>query len=176
MARTKVPAIDGWMSTPPLDQLPDDDGSGIPGVKLIGTRCVDSGTYFFPPERVMSRVPGHSGSELVEVELSTTGTLWSYTDAQYQPPTPFVAPSDPYEPCCLAAVELAEEVLGKPVRLGMPGGVRGLSDVISNPIHATGVGLLLHAREHMTPGRRGGGLAGARTTLERMRNWFQGNF
>ena len=74
------------------------------------------------------------------------------------------------------AVELAEEVLGKPVRLGMPGGVRGLSDVISNPIHATGVGLLLHAREHMTPGRRGGGLAGARTTLERMRNWFQGNF
>lgn len=116
MARTKVPAIDGWMSTPPLDQLPDDDGSGIPGVKLIGTRCVDSGTYFFPPERVMSRVPGHSGSELVEVELSTTGTLWSYTDAQYQPPTPFVAPTDPYEPYCLAAVELAEEkmvVLGQ---------------------------------------------------------------
>ncbi|MFN5011771.1 MAG: cell division protein FtsA [Gammaproteobacteria bacterium] len=74
------------------------------------------------------------------------------------------------------AVELAEEVLGKPVRLGMPGGVRGLSDVTSNPIHSTGVGLLLHAREHMTPGRRGGGLAGARTTLERMKNWFQGNF
>ena len=116
MARTKVPAIEGWMRTPPLDELPDDDGSGIPGVTLVGTRCADSGTYFFPPERVMSRVPGHSDSALVEVELSTTGTLWSYTDAQYQPPTPFVAPTDPYEPYCLAAVELAEEkmvVLGQ---------------------------------------------------------------
>lgn len=116
MARTKVPAIEGWMNTPPLDELPENDGTGIPGVTLIGTRCVDSGTYFFPPERVMSRAPGHAGSELVEVELSTSGTLWSYTDAQYQPPIPYVAPTDPYVPYCLAAVELAEEkmvVLGQ---------------------------------------------------------------
>ena len=80
-------------------------------VALIGTRCTDSGTYFFPPERVMSRAPGFADSELVDVELSTRGRLWSYTDAQYQPPEPFVAPTEPYEPFCLAAVELETEKL-----------------------------------------------------------------
>lgn len=131
MATTRVPAIDGWFSMPPDDATIPADGSGLPGIALRGTRCVDSGTYFFPPERVMSRAPGHAGSELVDIELSTTGTLWSYTDAQYQPPEPFVAATDPYEPYCLAAVELAEEqlvVLGQVVagvgvddlQVGMP--------------------------------------------------------
>lgn len=59
----------------------------------------------------MSRAPGFADSELVDVELSTRGRLWSYTDAQYQPPEPFVAPSDPYVPFCLAAVELEAEKL-----------------------------------------------------------------
>jgi uncharacterized OB-fold protein len=131
MAETRVPAIEGWFTMPPDDVAFPADGSGVPGIRLIGTRCVDSGTYFFPPERVMSRAPGFADSELVEVELSTTGTLWSYTDAQYQPPAPFVAPTDPYQPYCLAAVELAEErlvVLGQVVagvtvedlQVGMP--------------------------------------------------------
>jgi hypothetical protein len=51
------------------------------------------------------------------VELSRRGLIWSYTDARYQPPAPYVA-SDPYEPFCLAAVELIEErlvVLGQVV-------------------------------------------------------------
>src|SRR6201988_227286 len=39
------------------------------------------------------------------------------------------------------AVELAEEVFHVPVRLGIPQGVAGLVDVVSNPIHSTGVGL-----------------------------------
>lgn len=111
MATTRVPAIEGWFTMPPEDAEFPADGSGVPGIRLLGTRCVDSGTYFFPPERVMSRAPGFADSELVDVELSTRGTLWSYTDAQYQPPEPFVAPSDPYQPYCLAAVELAEERL-----------------------------------------------------------------
>ena len=38
------------------------------------------------------------------------------------------------------AVELAEEVFHMPVRLGVPQYVSGLVDVVSNPIHATGVG------------------------------------
>ncbi len=131
MAKTRVPAVEGWFSMPPDDATIPDDGSGLPGITLLGTRCVDSGTYFFPPERVMSRAPGHAGSELVDVTLSTTGTLWSYTDAQYQPPEPFVAATDPYVPYCLAAVELGEErlvVLGQVVagvgvedlQVGMP--------------------------------------------------------
>lgn len=109
MARERKPAVEGWFtlsptgaSHRPIDAEP---------IALIGTRCVDSGTYFFPPERVMSRAPGFADSELVDVELSTTGRLWSYTDAQYQPPEPFVAASDPYQPFCLAAVELEVEKL-----------------------------------------------------------------
>ena len=131
MGTTRVPAIEGWFTMPPEDAEFPDDGSGIPGIRLLGTRCSGSGTYFFPPERVMSRAPGFADSELVDVELSGTGTLWSYTDAQYQPPAPFVAPADPYQPYCLAAVELAEErmvVLGQVVagvtvddlQVGMP--------------------------------------------------------
>ena len=74
------------------------------------------------------------------------------------------------------AVELAEEVFHMPVRLGMPQGVTGLSDVVRNPIHATGVGLLMFGmqsnsrRSHLPIG------GGARELWERMKSWFQGNF
>jgi len=75
------------------------------------------------------------------------------------------------------AVELAEEIFHMPVRLGLPQHVDGLLDVVSNPIHATGVGLLLYARAN------GDGhavakpvLGGFKHAFERMRTWFQGNF
>ena len=74
------------------------------------------------------------------------------------------------------AIELAEEVFHVPVRLGMPVGVQGLADVTSNPIHSTGVGLLLYGRDHTVPGQRRAMTAGARTMVDRMKNWFQGNF
>ncbi len=75
------------------------------------------------------------------------------------------------------AIELAEEVFHVPVRLGMPSGVRGLAEVANNPIHSTGVGLLLYGRDHSVPSSRGRVLSGnARSMLDRMRNWFQGNF
>ena len=98
-----VPAIEGWLV------LGDDP-------HLIGTRCSISGSYFFPPERTMSRAPGCSDATLSEVPLSTAGTLWSYTNAGYRPPEPFVPRSDPFVPFCIAAVELATEgivVLGQ---------------------------------------------------------------
>jgi cell division protein FtsA len=75
------------------------------------------------------------------------------------------------------AVELAEEVFHTPVRLGIPQYVEGLVDVVRNPIHATGVGLLLYgkaaaqARADSVSNR--GGLFSA---VERMKSWFQGNF
>jgi cell division protein FtsA len=75
------------------------------------------------------------------------------------------------------AVELAEEVFHMPVRLGLPQHVRGLGDVVRNPIHATGVGLLLYARDHA--GRQSGELpvsSGIRDVWARMRAWFQGGF
>ncbi len=75
------------------------------------------------------------------------------------------------------AIELAEEVFHLPVRLGLPQQVQGLVDVVRNPIYATGVGLLLYARDNLLPVRRARSLGGnAKTTISRMRAWFQGNF
>ncbi|MFZ4668629.1 MAG: Zn-ribbon domain-containing OB-fold protein [Microthrixaceae bacterium] len=99
MAARRRPIVEGWFTMPDGDESP----------ALIGTRCSDSGTYFFPPERVMSRAPGHSDSTLTEVELSNRGRLWSYTDANYQPPEPYVPVTDPHVPFCIAAVELETE-------------------------------------------------------------------
>ena len=52
---------------------------------------------------------GGSGTRLWP--LSRRGTIWSYTDARYQPPPPYVPPPGDYEPFALAAVELDEGAL-----------------------------------------------------------------
>ncbi|CAN2043380.1 Cell division protein FtsA [Candidatus Magnetomoraceae bacterium gMMP-13] len=44
--------------------------------------------------------------------------------------------------------KMAEYVLGYPVRIGSPLGIKGLTDVVNNPIHATGVGLVLHGAQN----------------------------
>ena len=41
-------------------------------------------------------------------------------------------------------VEMAEQIVNMPVRLGIPTQVGGLTDVVSSPIYATGVGLVLY--------------------------------
>jgi cell division protein FtsA len=74
------------------------------------------------------------------------------------------------------AVELAEEVFHMPVRLGVPQHILGLVDVVSNPIHSTGVGLLLYGRENYLRGRREPLSGNVRGVWERMKAWFQGNF
>jgi cell division protein FtsA len=75
------------------------------------------------------------------------------------------------------AVELAEEVFHLPVRLGVPQHVSGLVDVVRNPIHATGVGLLLYGREDHARGATETPMSGGiREILDRMKAWFQGNF
>ena len=75
------------------------------------------------------------------------------------------------------AVELAEEVFHMPVRLGVPQHVSGLGDVVRNPIHSTGVGLLMYARKKFDRVADdlpvGGGMG---EVLARMKAWFQGNF
>lgn len=45
------------------------------------------------------------------VELSRRGRLWSFTNNCYQPPAPYVATTDPFEPFAIGAVELVEEQL-----------------------------------------------------------------
>jgi cell division protein FtsA len=75
------------------------------------------------------------------------------------------------------AVELAEEVFHVPVRLGVPQYVEGLVDVVRNPIHATGVGLLLYGKEaaeaQIVSSAAKVGVFGV---FDRMKAWFQGNF
>jgi len=74
-------------------------------------------------------------------------------------------------------IELAEEVFHMPVRLGAPQNISGLADVVRNPIHATGVGLLLYGfqqRDVKKPLQKTGG--GFNSIWGRMKSWFQGNF
>ena len=94
---TRVPAVEGWFSL-----------GGEPA--LLGSKCGSCGTYAFPAEARYCRNPDCDSTEFDPVELSRRGTIWSYTDARYQPPPPYVA-ADPYVPFCLAAVELAAEKL-----------------------------------------------------------------
>ena len=91
---TATPAIEGWFT---LGDQPT----------LLGERCTSCATTYFPPTAAAAgfcRNPACEGQDFESVPLSRRGTVWSYTDAQYQPPAPYQAP----EPFALAAVELPE--------------------------------------------------------------------
>jgi len=97
------PALEGWFT---LDRAQP---------HLLGTRCTSCGTYYFPKQHTFCRNPDCAGETFEEVQLSRTGRLWSYTNAAYQPPEPYVA-KEPFEPFGIAAVELENErmiVLGQ---------------------------------------------------------------
>ncbi|MGA9421594.1 MAG: cell division protein FtsA [Rhodanobacteraceae bacterium] len=75
------------------------------------------------------------------------------------------------------ALELAEELFHMPVRLGLPQHVVGLSDVVANPLHATGVGLLLYgSRQEVNRSVPGAAAVGVGGLLGRVANWFKGEF
>jgi uncharacterized OB-fold protein len=95
----RVPAVEGWFT---------DGAAGA--AALLGSKCTSCGTYAFPAETTYCRNPDCESQEFDTVELSRRGRIWSYTDARYQPPPPYV-PADPYVPFCLVAVELAAEKL-----------------------------------------------------------------
>ena len=107
------PAIEGWFS---IGDEPH----------LLGTRCTTCATVFFPRAEGFCRNPSCRGRQFDEVELSRTGTVWSYTDAQYQPPPPYLPATEPYEPFALAAVELAAERM---VVLGQVAAGYGVADL-----------------------------------------------
>lgn len=74
-------------------------------------------------------------------------------------------------------VDLAEEIFHMPVRLGMPQGVTGLTDVVRNPVYSTAVGLLLYgqkAEQEGTSARRQA-RGGPVDWFERFKRWFQGH-
>ncbi|QJQ96403.1 MULTISPECIES: cell division protein FtsA [Halomonadaceae] len=91
-------------------------------------------------------------------------------------------------------VELAEEIFHMPVRIASPQNVRGLADVVRNPIYSTGVGLLHYG---MRDARNSHGLQGPGRVvlppprkedisrrsfkdgfpaLDKIKGWFKGNF
>ncbi|MCW2948161.1 MAG: benzoylsuccinyl-CoA thiolase [Actinoallomurus sp.] len=96
--------VDGWFTVDPP--------------RLIGTRCTACGTVCFPPQTLTCRNPACENDELVEERLSNRGRIWSYADARYRPPPPYVS-GEEFEPYAVAAVELPSErlvVLGQVVR------------------------------------------------------------
>lgn len=113
MPSTPVPAVEGWFTTGDEPHL-------------LGTRCTTCGTVLFPRAEGFCRNPECRGREVEEVELSRTGTVWSYTDAQYQPPPPYIPPAAEHVPFALAAVELADEQL---VVLGQVADGYGVDDL-----------------------------------------------
>jgi uncharacterized OB-fold protein len=95
MGSTAMPAVEGWFTT---GEAP----------ALLGSKCTSCGTVCFPKRSDFCPNPACAGEQFAEVELSRRGRIWSYTDAQYQPPAPYVAPPGEYRPFALAAVELPE--------------------------------------------------------------------
>ena len=70
--------------------------------------------------------------------------------------------------------ELAEQIFDLPVRLGIPSGVGGLKEVVSSPMHATGVGLVLYGAAHLNQHRfsRPSEQSLVDKIIKRMRQWF----
>jgi cell division protein FtsA len=74
-------------------------------------------------------------------------------------------------------VDLAEEVFHMPVRLGLPKHITGLVDVVRNPIHATGVGLLLFGHKNQQISETSlFNESSMGSAFKRVKNWFQGSF
>ncbi|MCK5901818.1 MAG: cell division protein FtsA [Cocleimonas sp.] len=76
------------------------------------------------------------------------------------------------------AVELAEEIFHMPVRIGIPRDIGGLRGEVTNPIHSTGVGLLLYGLAQQAQGNINSAYernATRENIWERMKNWFNGN-
>lgn len=111
-AASVTPVIEGWFTTGPEPAL-------------LASRCTTCGSVFFPRTEGFCRNPGCDGEDFEVTELSRRGTVWSYTDAQYQPPPPYIPAADPYVPFALAAVELPEGI----VVLGQLADGYGVEDV-----------------------------------------------
>ncbi len=102
--KPQIPVLEGWFT---LEEKPH----------LIGTQCTTCGTCYFPRQSLYCKNPACDGEQFEEVKLSRTGKVWSFTNACYQPPEPYVA-ADPFVPFTIAAVELEQEkmiVLGQVV-------------------------------------------------------------
>ncbi len=76
------------------------------------------------------------------------------------------------------ALELAEKSFEMPVRQGLVPAFPGLSDTMTHPAWATGVGLLMHGLQQQYEGGYNIPLSSRSVTgvFTKMRQWFKGNF
>ena len=74
-------------------------------------------------------------------------------------------------------IELAEEIFHMPVRVGSPHNIKGLADIVDNPIYSTGVGLLLYGLQQQQDGTRPVRRRESvkESFIARLKSWFQGN-
>lgn len=78
--------------------------------RLIGSRCNECGTHVFPAQ---GSCPKCTGTDVESVELSDTGTLWTWTVQAFPPKAPpYLGEVDPqkFEPFGVGYVELPGEV------------------------------------------------------------------
>ena len=74
-------------------------------------------------------------------------------------------------------MDLAEEIFHAPVRIGAPHNVKGLADIVRNPIYSTGVGLLLYGlKQHQDREGLGDRKEPQVHLVDKVKGWFQGNF
>ncbi len=71
-------------------------------------------------------------------------------------------------------VELTEQILDIPAKLGVPTGIEGLPENFSNPELATAIGLVNYGFRHGTGRQKA--RKGIRGLFKKMENWFSGNF
>jgi len=91
---TKIPVAEGLFTWP----------DGPP--RLIGSRHRETGAISFPADR--------SNGEVEEIQLSRTGTLFTWTTQQFVPPAPpYTGDTDPdsFTPYAVGYVELPEGIL-----------------------------------------------------------------
>ena len=74
-------------------------------------------------------------------------------------------------------VELAEEIFHIPVRIGSPQDVKGLTDIVRNPIYSTGVGLLQYGlKQHRNGAAKTQKPVTSSGMFGRAKSWLQNNF
>ncbi len=128
LEKPRIAALEGWHT---IDNKP----------KLIGSQCEKCGTYFFPKQVSNCKNPNCISDKFLETPLSSEGRIWSYTNACYKPPAPYIS-CDPFEPFAIAAVELDIEkliVLGQVAKgIGVESLQVGMEvELIVEPLHET---------------------------------------
>lgn len=76
--------------------------------RLQGSRCGHCSNVAFPASVSCQRC---GGSEMTQIELSTTGTVWTATIQRFPPKSPpYIPPAEGFVPFAVGYVELLEGV------------------------------------------------------------------